>query len=206
VVASAFAYILANNDVRMDAILTASIVFATWQLVDWVKNKKLVNAIGAALGLALGFCTKGHIAVFTPAVGILFYIVYRRDWRSFFHWHLLVILAAFAVFIAPVVYCYYLQYDLHPEKVIREKSGRSGVAFILWKQNFERFQGDSFGADAKNDYLFFFHSLLWAFAPWSVLALVAFVKRLRHFLDRKEEWLTLGTFIVMALMLTFSGF
>ncbi|HZH36598.1 MAG TPA: glycosyltransferase family 39 protein, partial [Flavisolibacter sp.] len=113
VVASAFAYILANNDVRMDAILTASIVFATWQLVDWVKNKKLVNAIGAALGLALGFCTKGHIAVFTPAVGTLFYIVYRRDWRSFFHWHLLVMLAAFAVFIAPVVYCYYLQYDLH---------------------------------------------------------------------------------------------
>ena len=96
-VASAFAYILANNDVRMDAILTASIVFATWQLVDWVNQKKLLNAVGAALGLALGFCTKGHIAVFTPAVEILFYILYKRDWRSFFHWQLLVLLAAFAV-------------------------------------------------------------------------------------------------------------
>ncbi len=206
IVASSFAYILANNDVRMDAILTASIIFATWQLVDWVNHKRWINAIGAALGLALGFCTKGHIAVFTPAAGIFFYILYKRDWRSFFHWHLLVIIFAFAVFIAPVVYCYYLQYDLHPEKVIRGKSGRSGVAFILWKQNFERFQGDSFGADAKNDYLFFFHSFLWAFAPWSILAFVAFFKRLRNFTNRKGEWLTLGTFIVMALMLTFSGF
>lgn len=205
-VASAFAYILANNDVRMDAILTASIVFATWQLVDWVNQKKLLNAVGAALGLALGFCTKGHIAVFTPAVGILFYILYKRDWRSFFHWQLLVLLAAFAVFIAPVVYCYYLQYDLHPEKVIRGKSGRSGVAFILWKQNFERFQGDSFGADAKNDYFFFFHSFLWAFAPWSVLAFVALFHRLKNFFSQRQEWLTTATVLVMGLMITFSGF
>src|SRR5215211_7276872 len=84
IVASAFAYILANNDVRMDAILTASIIFATWQLVEWVNRKRLLNAVGAALGLALGFCTKGHIAVFTPAVGIFFYILYKGDWRSLF--------------------------------------------------------------------------------------------------------------------------
>ena len=206
IVASAFAYLLANNDVRMDAILTASIIFATWQLVDWVNNKKPVNAIGAALGLALGFCTKGHIAVFTPAVGIFFYILYKKDWRSFYHPQLVVLLLSFALFISPVVYCYYLQYDLHPEKVVRGKSGRSGVAFILWQQNFERFQGDSFGADAKNDYLFFFHSYLWAFAPWSILAFIAFFKRLKSFSSRRYEWLTIGTFIVFALMISFSGF
>ncbi|MBK5270041.1 MAG: glycosyltransferase family 39 protein, partial [Bacteroidia bacterium] len=31
IVASSFAYILANNDVRMDAILTSCIVFSIWQ-------------------------------------------------------------------------------------------------------------------------------------------------------------------------------
>jgi 4-amino-4-deoxy-L-arabinose transferase-like glycosyltransferase len=206
IVASAFAYMLANNDVRMDAILTASVILATWQLVDWTDHKRLINVLGAALGLALGFCTKGHIAVFTPAIGILFYIIYKKDWKSFYHWHLLVLIAAFFALIAPVVYCYYLQYDLHPEKVIRGQSGRSGVEFILWKQNFERFQGDSFGADAKNDRLFFFHSFLWAFAPWSILAFVAYFKRLKSFANRKWEWLTIGTFTIMALMLTFSGF
>ena len=206
VVASAFAYILANNDVRMDAILTASIIFATWKLAEWVNRKNILNAIGAALGLALGFCTKGHIAVFTPAVGIFFYILYKKDWKSFFHWHLFVLIFAFCVFISPVVYCYYLQYDLHPEKVIRGKSGRSGIEFILWKQNFERFQGDSFGADAKNDYLFFFHSFLWAFAPWSILGFIAFFKRIKSFITRKYEWLTISTFAIMALMISFSGF
>jgi 4-amino-4-deoxy-L-arabinose transferase-like glycosyltransferase len=36
VTASAFAYILANNDVRMDAILTAYIALATWQGVEFI--------------------------------------------------------------------------------------------------------------------------------------------------------------------------
>jgi hypothetical protein len=36
IAASSFCYILANNDVRMDAILTAAIAFATWQLVAYV--------------------------------------------------------------------------------------------------------------------------------------------------------------------------
>lgn len=206
IAASAFAYILANNDVRMDAILTASIIFATWQLVEWVHHKKWRYAAGAALGLALGFCTKGHIGVVIPAAGVFFYLLYRKDWKSFYHPQLLFILLAFAVFIAPVVYCYYLQFDLHPEKVIRGESGRSGVEFILWKQNFERLQGDSFGADGKNDYLFFFHSFLWAFAPWSLLAFLAFFKRLKSFRTRQWEWLTLSTFAAMLLLMTFSGF
>lgn len=206
IITSAFAYILANNDVRMDAILTASIAFATWQLAAWLQHKKIVNAAGAALGLALGFCTKGHIAVFIPGVSILFFLAYRNKWKSLVHWQLLVIIVFFFFFISPVLYCYYLQFDLHPEKVIRGKSGRSGIAFILWNQNFERFQGDSFGADAKNDYLFFFHSFLWAFAPWSVLAFVAFFRRMKVFFRRRVEWLTTGTFFIMILLMTFSGF
>lgn len=205
IVASAFAYVLAANDVRMDAILTACVAFATWQLVDWVNNKKVLNVIGAAAGLALGFCTKGHVAVLTPGIGVFFYILYKKDWRSFYHPHLLLLAFFFAVFISPVVYCYYLQYDLHPEKIIRGKSGRSGVAFILWKQNFERF-GGGMGSEASNDYFFFFHTFLWAFAPWSILAYVTFFNRIKSFFSRKTEWLTAGTFAAMALLITFSGF
>ncbi|MEI9808235.1 MAG: glycosyltransferase family 39 protein [Bacteroidota bacterium] len=79
IIASAFAFILANNDVRMDAILTASIAFASWQLIVFIQDKRIVNIARAALGLALGFSTKGHIAVFVPAIAALFYILYRKD-------------------------------------------------------------------------------------------------------------------------------
>lgn len=205
-VTTAFAYILANNDVRMDAILTSCIIFSIWQLVEWVNTKSLITVVGAALGLALGFATKGHIAVVTPGISIFFYILYKKDWKSFYHWQLVPLILLFFLFISPVVYCYYLQYDLHPEKEVRGRSNISGVKFILWQQSFERFEGDSFGSDAKNDYFFFIHSFLWAFAPWSIIAFVAFVSRIKTFFTRKYEWLTVGTFTVIMVLISFSGF
>ncbi len=205
-VASAFAYILSNNDVRMDAILTACVAFATWQGVEFIQHKKNLGAVGLALGLALGFSTKGHIAVFTPAVGLFFYILHLREWKLFLNWKWLITLACFVVLIFPVVYCYYLQFNLHPEKMVRNKDHINGVKFILFGQTVERLQGESFGSKAKHDYLFFIHSFLWAFAPWSILAYIAFVKRLKYFFKRTEEWLTPVTFIAIALILTFSGF
>jgi len=205
IIASSFACMLANNDVRMDAILTASIALAIWQLVDFMQSKKLSNVIGAALGLALGFCTKGHIAVFVPAVAAFFYILYRKDWKLLLNWKWLLLIVLFSLFISPVVYCYYLQYNLHPEKIVRGKDHINGVKFILLQQSVDRFSGQM-GNDAKNDYLFFLHSFLWAFAPWSILAYIAVANRIKIFLSRKEEWLTSGVFIVILLLISFSGF
>ncbi len=206
IVASVFAYMLANNDVRMEAVLTACIAFAAWQGVEFINDKKILNALGLALGLALGFSTKGYIGVFTPAVGIFFYILFRREWKVFINWKWLFVLFCFAFFISPVIYCYYLQYNLHPEKVVRGRDHINGVRFILFGQSIERFKGDSFGSEAKNDYLFFIHSFLWSFAPWSVFAYIAFVNRIKSFRNRNSEWLSPGTFIIIALILTFSGF
>jgi 4-amino-4-deoxy-L-arabinose transferase-like glycosyltransferase len=213
IIASAFAYILANNDVRMDAILTAGIAFATWQLVEFINHKKIMNIAGAAPGLAIGFCTKGHIAVFVPAVATLFYILYKKEWKLLYNWKWLLLLLLFGLFISPVVYCYYLQYNLHPEKIVRGKDHINGIKFILLNQSVERFSG-GMGGDAKNDYFFFLHSFLWAFAPWSILTYMAVTGRIKNFLQRKpapvvtgrEEWATTGVFIVVAIIVSLSGF
>lgn len=206
VTASAFAFMLANVDVRMDAILTACVAFATWQGVEFVQTKKILNALGLALGLALGFCTKGHIAVLIPAVGLFFYILFSKAWDIVWNWKWIIVVAAFAVFISPVVYCYYLQFNMHPGKAVRGKDHINGVKFILFGQSIERLRGNSFGGDARNDYFFFFHSFLWAFAPWSICAYMAFVNRISQLTKRRFEWLTLATFVAAILLLTFSGF
>lgn len=205
ILASSFAFILANNDVRMDAILTACIAFSTWQLVAFIQNKKLLHVAGAALGLALGFSTKGHIAVFVPAVAALFYLLYKKDWKLFLNWKWLLLLMLFGLFIFPVVYCYYLQFNLHPEKIVRGKDHLNGVKFILLNQSVERFSGQM-GGDAKHDYFFFLHSFLWAFAPWSILAYIAVAGRIKNFLRGREEWLTTGVFLAMLIIVSLSGF
>ena len=205
IIASSFSFILANNDVRMDAILTASVAFASWQGITFIEKKKVVNAFGLALGLALGFCTKGHIAVFTPAIGLFFYILYKKDWKLFFNWKWIVVIISFAVFISPVVYCYYLQYNLHPEKIINGKDHINGVKFILLDQSFDRFSG-GMGNESKNDYLFFLHSFLWAFAPWAFICYWALAERVKNGFKRKNEWFSVSTIVIMAIVVGVSGF
>ncbi len=205
ILASSFAFMLANNDVRMDAILTACIAFSIWQLVEFIQNKKLLNVAGAALGLALGFSTKGHIAVFVPAVAALFYILHKKEWKLFLNWKWLLLPVLFGLFIAPVVYCYYLQFNLHPEIIVRGKDHINGVKFILLNQSVERFTGQM-GSDAKHDYFFFLHSFLWAFAPWSILAYIAITGRINNLFHRREEWLTTGVLLVMLIIVSLSGF
>jgi 4-amino-4-deoxy-L-arabinose transferase-like glycosyltransferase len=197
IAASSFCYILANNDVRMDAILTAAIAFATWQFVAYVHHRKFIFLLGAALGLAIGFSTKGHVGLVTPVAGLFFYILYKKAWKLLYDWHWLIVAFFFAVFIFPVVYCYYLQFNLHPEKVSQGIRGVNGVKYILWSHSFDRISGhERFGGPlGKEDKIFFLHTFLWTFAPWSFVALIALVLRLKNFLSRKEEWLSTGVFV-----------
>jgi 4-amino-4-deoxy-L-arabinose transferase-like glycosyltransferase len=215
IAASSFCYILANSDVRMDAILTAAIAFATWQLVAWIHHRKFVFLLGAALGLAIGFCTKGHVGLVTPIAGIFFYILYRREWKLFFDWHWLIVILLFVIFISPVVYCYYLQFNLHPEKVSQGIKGVNGVKYILWSHSFDRISGhERFGTVGKEDNFFFLHTFLWTFSPWCFIALIALVVRLKNFFSRKpaplgsggEEWLSTGVFVLLAALINFSNF
>ncbi len=206
ILVTSFSFFLAMNDVRMDAILTACIIFTTWQGIAWVNKKNLSSILLLALGAALGFCTKGHIALFVPALSIFLYILYKKNWPTFYHWHILIFCVAFLIFISPVLYSYYLQFDLHPEKVIRGESGRSGVAFILWNQNIERLSGEKFSSKASGDRLFFFHTYLWAFAPWSIIAYIALFTRLKNIRHKKYEWVTAGTILLFSILITFAGF
>ena len=215
IAASSFCYILANNDVRMDAILTAAIAFATWQLVAYVHHRKFIFLLGAALGMAVGFCTKGHVGLVTPVAGIFFYILYKKDWKLLFDWHWLIVIFLFAIFISPVVYCYYLQFNLHPEKVSQGIKGVNGVKYILWSHSFDRIKGhERFGAVGKEDHFFLLHTFLWTFAPWCFVAFIALFIRLKNFFAAKpapsgsgrEEWLSTGVFVMLAALINFSNF
>jgi 4-amino-4-deoxy-L-arabinose transferase-like glycosyltransferase len=207
IAASSFCYILANSDVRMDAILTGAIAFATWQLVAYVHHRKSIFLAGAALGLAIGFCTKGHVGLVTPVAGIFFYLLYKKGWKLLFNWHWLVVIFLFAIFISPVVYCYYLQFNLHPEKISQGIKGVNGVKYILWSHSFDRIKGaERFGAVGKEDHFFFLHTFLWTFAPWCFLAFVALFIRVKNFFEKKEEWLSTGVFVMLAALINFSNF
>ena len=63
--------------------------------------------------------------------------------------------------------------------MIRGRDNISGVKFILWGQLFERYKGFDEGG-RYSDPLFLYHTFLWAFFPWCVMAYAAVVYWLRR--------------------------
>lgn len=186
-VATAQAFVLAIMDARMETPLTAGIAFGLWQLILYVDRKLFQNLILAALGAAVAFSTKGWVGpviIFTTA---FFYIILQRTWRVLTLPKTYLFIPLFALFISPVLYAYYVQFDKHPELVVRGTSHHSGVAFILWNQNTERFDGATFSEGGRNSgYFFLWHTFLWAFFPWSLIAYLALFFWLKRLIGQRK--------------------
>jgi 4-amino-4-deoxy-L-arabinose transferase-like glycosyltransferase len=187
-VATAQAFVLAITDARMETPLTAFIIFSLWQLIVYVDQRNWFNVFLAAAGSALAFSTKGWLGPVVILLPAFIYIALNKKWSVLWTAKTWLFIPVFALFISPVLYAYYQQYDLHPEKVIRGKANRSGVKFILWDQLFERSSGFDQGKKGRNsDYFFLYHTFLWAFFPWSIIAYTALFFWLRR-IFYKRKW------------------
>lgn len=205
------AIILANHDVRTDAVLTGASIYAVWQLVKYINSEKLLNAILGSIGLGIAFSTKGQLAVLMIGGSLLCYILYNRKWNTVFSWKVLVGIVAFLIACIPMMYAYYIQFDLHPEKMVNGQNNVSGIKFIFWDQSFNRFSvSDGEASGASTDYFFFFHTMLWAFLPWAVIAYIAIFHRSIQFIKAKFkskkglEFLTVGGFWLIMIIINLS--
>ncbi|MCL6265289.1 ArnT family glycosyltransferase [Flagellimonas myxillae] len=203
--------VLSGIDVRTDAVLTGFAIFAIWQLALYIEKNTLSNLLLGAFGAGLAFSTKGQIALVVIGVAVLCHLAYTRKWNRLWSWKVLLALLVFGITIAPMLYAYYLQFDLHPEKVIRGRDSRSGIFFILWEQSFERMSGQGIGKNSS-DFFFFFHTFLWVFLPWTVLALIAYWCRVKLFwkmrfaYNPKFEFLTLGGITILFFLISLAQF
>ncbi|MGB5356125.1 MAG: glycosyltransferase family 39 protein, partial [Eudoraea sp.] len=203
--------VLAAIDVRTDAVLTGFAALAIWQLATFLEKNDLKNLLVGAVVMGLAFSTKGQIAVLVIGLPLLCHTIYRNKWAVLWSWKLLVAIIVFAITISPVLYAYYLQFDLHPEKVIRGRDHRSGILFILWEQSFERLSGEGIGKNSS-DYFFFFHTFLWVFLPWTIIGLLAYITRLRKGIKMQfkrvdgYEVLTLGGITLIFFIISFAQF
>lgn len=191
--------ILSAHDVRTDAVLTGFIIFSVWQILKFIKTQSFLPALLGGLSTALAFSSKGLMGVVIIGFCILAYLLYSREWKKFFNLKLIFLVLSFAVGIIPALIAYYHQF------------GREGVEFILINQSFNRLQAKGF-EETSPDYFFFFHTLLWAFLPFSLLFYLGVFERTKFFIKTNfvklsnQEFLTLGGFWFVILLFSFSKF
>ena len=211
ILSSAFAFILSANDVRMDALVVSCIAFASWQLLEYFFAYKRFSLALGALGLALGFSTKGMIAIALPLMLVVFYFVQQQKFSELFTLRWVPLALITALLVIPVFYCFYLQFDLHPEKVVRGVRGNSGVQFLLFGQSIQRYTGSGWG-ERSSDPFFLLHTFLWAFLPWCLLAYMTLFKNVREWFRLKfrcngyTEVALTATLVIVFLVISFSRF
>jgi hypothetical protein len=105
----------------------------------------------------------------------------------------------------------YQQFDLHPEKVMYEKTGTSGLRFFYWTQSFGRITGESVWHE--NDYFFFlFENLIWGFLPWTLFFIIGLVQEFYTLIKNKfrlqshEEWISIPGFLITYTALGISNY
>lgn len=198
---SSQAIVLANHDVRTDAVLTGAVVLSVWQLYRFITYNTVKSIVIGAFAMGLAFSSKGLLGVAVIGFCLLSHIAYTKSWKVLINPKILIGILVLAATISPVLYAYYLQFDVHPEKVINGQDHISGIKFILWDQSFNRMTGTGFTPD-NPDYFFFFHTILWVFLPWSLLFYIGIFTPLKS--DKLGELLTIGGILITLVVISLS--
>jgi len=208
ILASAFAFLFANNDASMDILLIGSVAFATCQLFIFVTDENKLSArahlVVAGAGLALGLAARGLIGVVLPLLAVFLYLIYRLEWRRVFDPFWLMLPLFVLLFASPLLYAYHMQF------------GMDGVMkFVLWLQSAEHQASESLPGGRGRDlfYLFFYYyTYLWAFLPWSGLALWALASGMLR-LTNDRYWprsqgyaVTMGVIVSVFILLSLARF
>ena len=211
VLASTQAMFLITHDVRTDTMLMAWVILAIWQFAIWLNNRKWSSLIIAFTAVAFGMMTKGPIALMVPVFSFAPHLIMHRNFKMLFRWEYLLGIGIIIILLIPMDIGLYQQFDLHPEKVMYEKTGTSGLRFFYWTQSFGRITGESVWHE-NDDFFFLFQNLLWGFLPWTLFLIFGLISectkiiRTKFTLNKNEEWIVLPGFLITYTALGISNY
>ena len=211
VLASTQAMFLITHDVRTDTMLMAWVMLAIWQFAIWLNNRKWSSFVIAFTAVAFGMMTKGPIALMVPIFSFAPHLIMHRNFKMLFRWEYLLGIGIIVILLIPMDIGLYQQFDLHPEKVMYEKTETSGLRFFYWTQSFGRITGESVWHE-NDDFFFLFQNLLWGFLPWTLFLIFGLISectkiiRTKFTLNKNEEWIVLPGFLITYTALGISNY
>ena len=204
---SAAHLVISNNDVRAEPYLTGLVIGAVYHFYKASRVRPGLHLVAGSLLTACAMMTKGPFVVVTIAGGFVLDWIISKEWAQFraVRWWIALLLTG--VFIIPELYCLYVQFDLHPEKQVFGRTGVSGIRFFFWDSQFGRFFNTG-PIKGNGDPFFYFHTLLWAFLPWSLLLYASVFLKIKNITRRAVpgDRIFLGGALISFAMFSLSRF
>lgn len=170
--------LISSINLRAEAYLLGEIMPACYYWYLYYEHKGLTfkNLILAGMFSGLAIMTKGVFLVLTIFSGLSGLWIYKKQWRNFISLKWLLALCITGIFILPELISLYLQFDMHPEKVIFGHTHVSGLRFFFFDSQFGRFFNNGpIKVQHKpwEHYLYFIHTFIWSFIPWIIIFILA---------------------------------
>ncbi|MFP5078966.1 ArnT family glycosyltransferase [Pedobacter sp. JCM 36344] len=200
--------IISDMDVRAEPYLTGLIIGSVYHFFKSQDKNWFWQLLIGSFWAACAVMTKGIFALIPVFGAIAISLIVIKNWKMLFNFRWLLAMLMVLFFITPELWCLYLQFDSHPEKVVFDQTNVSGIRFFFWDSQFGRFFNTGPYKKAGGDPTFFLHTTLWAFLPWSFLLCFAIVDFFRDLSKRlrQQDWICMCGAGLALLVLSASQF
>ena len=135
---SALHIITSTFDVRAEIYITT---FTLASIYHYYKAHQGLfwHIVAGSFFAACAILIKGIFVLIPVFAGFIIYWLFTKQYKQLWQpkWWIAIVLIF--VFITPELYSLYTQFDLHPEKIVFNRTGVSGLKFFFWDSQFGRF-------------------------------------------------------------------
>lgn len=192
--------IISNNDVRIDIFLITFMMMSIYHFHLYLEKNQISQLLIACIATSVAIMTKGIFIIAPIGMSILSYYYFQNQLKNIFKpiWLLAIILVMIGI--TPALYALKIQFDTYGNNLILGQEASNYLKFFFWDSQFGRFKSNLGQLESKGDVFFYFHTLLWVFAPWTILLF-------KYFFIKKnplKEYVTLSCFVILFIILSCS--
>jgi len=209
ILATALNTILGNTDLRAEPYLMGLIIGSVYHIAGLQQRFNFKHLLLAALFTAFAIMTKGIFVITAIYGALLGQLILQKKFKSIFQVKWLLLFALTFIFTLPEFYALYVQFDLHPEKVVFGRQHVSGIRWFLWDSQFGRFVNNGpINRKTSGSVFFYGHTLLWAFAPWCLLFYYAVFEKIKAVYSKRAqpEYYAISGGVLLLLLFSLSRF
>lgn len=200
VLSSSLHIFISTNDVRIDIFLLTFIMGAIYHLQQYLNSHQIIQLLIGAFLAAMAVMTKGIFVVIPIGVSVLVTICHQKKFRWLLSWHWLLAAFVFLGGILPALYALKVQFTHFTDSHILGQKVSNYLQFFFWDSQFGRFNSNLGQVQSNGDPFFYLHTILWSFAPWSLLLLMTFFLKKNPF----KEYISTACFAVLFVIISIS--
>lgn len=200
VLSSSLHVFISTNDVRIDIFLLTFMMGAIYHLQQYLNSHQIIQLLIGAFLAAMAVMTKGIFVVIPIGVSVLVTICHQKKFRWLLSWHWLLAAFVFLGGILPALYALMVQFTHFTDSHILGQKVSNYLQFFFWDSQFGRFNSNLGQVQSNGDPFFYLHTILWSFAPWSLLLLMTFFLKKNPF----KEYISTACFAVLFVIISIS--